>query len=352
MPRACAKKASIDDGFLDETTDSTSSTCSRKSSRPPRPTSPTMPTGSPGAGRACTSPPTSRRRARTSRPRICDQAVRGPGPHADDGPGRSQRPQDAAPHHRRQGARCSETGENFDWATGEALAFGSLLSEGYGVRLSGQDSGPRHLQPAPRRLGRSGQRAQIHSALDRAARPVRGAATARSPNMACSASNMAMPWPTPRALVLWEAQFGDFANGAQIIIDQYIASSEAKWLRANGLVLLLPHGYEGQGPEHSSARLRALPAALRGGQYPGRQLHDAGQLFPHPAPPDAAHLPQAAGHLHAQVAAAPQARGVARPADFMGDKHFMRILSRSPIRRPTTKTSSAWCCAPARSPTT
>jgi 2-oxoglutarate dehydrogenase E1 component len=142
----------------------------------------------------------------------------------------------------------------FDWATAEALAFGSLCSEGYNVRLSGQDSG----------RGTFSQRhaAWIDQTDERRYIPLSTVPHGRFEVHDSTLSEYGVlgfeygyASADPKSLVLWEAQFGDFANGAQIIIDQYVASSESKWLRANGLVLLLPHGYEGQGPEHSSARL-------------------------------------------------------------------------------------------------
>jgi len=147
-------------------------------------------------------------------------------------------------------------GGPYDWAYGEALAFGSLLVEGTPVRLSGQDS-------------RRGTFSHRHSVLyDIETRERYIPLSNLTPDQArfCVYNSMLSEAAVlgfdygysldfPQMLCLWEAQFGDFANGAQVVIDQFIASSESKWQRPSGIVLLLPHGYEGQGPEHSSARL-------------------------------------------------------------------------------------------------
>ncbi|NVE94123.1 2-oxoglutarate dehydrogenase E1 component [Altererythrobacter lutimaris] len=147
-----------------------------------------------------------------------------------------------------------ESGEGFDWATAEALAFGSLVTEGFGVRLSGQDSG----------RGTFSQRhaVWVDQNTEKKYIPLTTLPHGKFEVYDSTLSEYGVlgfeygfAMADPKSLVMWEAQFGDFANGAQIMIDQFIASGEAKWLRANGLVLLLPHGYEGQGPEHSSARL-------------------------------------------------------------------------------------------------
>jgi 2-oxoglutarate dehydrogenase E1 component len=152
--------------------------------------------------------------------------------------------------------KAIETGEGIDWATAESLAFGSLLKEGHPVRLSGQDS-------------ERGTFSQRHSVLfdqDTEARhtPLNHLddKQARYEVLNSSLSEEAVlgfeygySTAEPNALTMWEAQFGDFANGAQVVFDQFISSGERKWLRMSGLVCLLPHGYEGQGPEHSSARL-------------------------------------------------------------------------------------------------
>ncbi|MFZ1367936.1 2-oxoglutarate dehydrogenase E1 component, partial [Sphingorhabdus sp.] len=146
------------------------------------------------------------------------------------------------------------SGENFDWATGEALAFGSLLSEGYGVRLSGQDSGRGTFS---HRHAVWVDQTDEHKYIPLTTLPHGRFEVYDSPlsEFGVLGYEYGFAGADPKTLVMWEAQFGDFVNGAQTIIDQFIASGESKWLRANGLVMLLPHGFEGQGPEHSSARL-------------------------------------------------------------------------------------------------
>jgi 2-oxoglutarate dehydrogenase E1 component len=153
-------------------------------------------------------------------------------------------------------AKNIEEGTNIDWATAEHLAFGSLLLEGNLVRLSGQDScrgtfSQRHAvfvdQNTEERYA-----PLMHLDPDQADFEVIDSPLSEASVMGFE---YGFSQVDPNALVMWEAQFGDFANGAQVVIDQFISSGEAKWLRMNALVLLLPHGYEGQGPEHSSARL-------------------------------------------------------------------------------------------------
>src|SRR5262249_37340999 len=144
-----------------------------------------------------------------------------------------------------------ETGEGIDWATAEALAFASLCAEGTHVRMSGQDSG----------RGTFSNRHAVLIDQESEARWVPidhvhpGQARAEIIDSPLSEAGVlgfeyGYSLADPKTLVVWEAQFGDFANGAQVIIDQFLAAGEAKWLRMSGLVLLLPHGYEGQGPEH------------------------------------------------------------------------------------------------------
>jgi 2-oxoglutarate dehydrogenase E1 component len=218
-----------------------------------------------------------------------------------------------------------ESGEGFDWATGEALAFGSLLAGGSGVRLSGQDSGrgtfsQRHAVWVDQQTGEKyiplchveGGRFEVRDS------PLS--------EFGVLGFEYGYSLADPKCLVLWEAQFGDFANGAQSIIDQFIAAGEAKWLRASGLVLLLPHGFEGQGPEHSSARLE---------RYLQLCADDNLQVANCTTPANYFHIlrrQMRRGFRKPLILMTPKSLlrhklAVSNAADFTGESHFKRIMS-------------------------
>lgn len=176
--------------------------------------------------------------------------------------------------------KALESGAGFDWAHAEALAFGTLLGEGLGVRLSGQDV-------------RRGTFSQRHCVLyDNATRdryiPLQNIAPEQGRfcvynSLLSEAAVLGFDYGysllAPNVLICWEAQFGDFANGAQVIIDQFIASAESKWQQPSGITLLLPHGFEGQGPEHSSARLERFLQLCAGGSMQVANLTTPAQYF-------------------------------------------------------------------------
>jgi 2-oxoglutarate dehydrogenase E1 component len=156
----------------------------------------------------------------------------------------------------RRGAILDQPDGKIDWAHGETLAFASIIADGTPIRLTGQDSergtfSQRHLVLHDAETGRR------WVPLQELPQATASFAVYNSPlsEMAAMGFEYGYTVHAPEALVLWEAQFGDFANGAQVIIDQFLAAAHAKWEQEPALVLLLPHGYEGQGPEHSSARL-------------------------------------------------------------------------------------------------
>ncbi|MBD2841457.1 2-oxoglutarate dehydrogenase E1 component [Erythrobacter rubeus] len=222
-------------------------------------------------------------------------------------------------------AEMFESGDGFDWATAEALAYGSLVMEGYNVRLSGQDSG----------RGTFSQRHAVWVDQDDESKYIplntlpHGKFEVHDSTLSeygVLGFEYGFAMADPKTLVLWEAQFGDFANGAQIMIDQYIASGEVKWLRANGLVMLLPHGYEGQGPEHSSARLERFLQLCANDNIqvcnittPANYFHVLRRQMLRPfRKPLIIMTPKSL--LRHPLAKSPR-------AEFEGDHHFMRIKS-------------------------
>ncbi|HEY6661358.1 MAG TPA: 2-oxoglutarate dehydrogenase E1 component [Sphingomicrobium sp.] len=218
------------------------------------------------------------------------------------------------------------SGAGFDWATAEALAFGSILAEGNCVRLSGQDSGrgtfsQRHAVWVDQK---SGEKYIPLCHVEGEGRfEVRDSPLSE---FGVLGFEYGFSLADPRTLVLWEAQFGDFANGAQSIIDQFVAAGEAKWLRASGLVMLLPHGFEGQGPEHSSARLE---------RYLQLCAEDNLQVANCTTPANYFHILRRQMRRDFRkplIMMTPKSLlrhklAISSLADFTGDGHFRRILS-------------------------
>ena len=203
-----------------------------------------------------------------------------------------------------------QPGGQLDWATAETLAFGSLLLEGTTVRLSGQDSGRgtfshRHAEYHDYESGR------VHAPLQHMAPTQAKFEVYNSPLSEYGVLGFEFGYSVadPLALVLWEAQYGDFCNGAQIIIDQFITSAESKWAQPSGLVMLLPHGQEGGGPEHSSARLERFL------QLAGE--HNIQVAFP-TTPAEYFHL------LRRQMRGGVDRRGMRKPLIVMTPKSLLR----------------------------
>eukprot|EP01090_Pellita_catalonica_P019814 TRINITY_DN6848_c0_g2_i1.p1 TRINITY_DN6848_c0_g2~~TRINITY_DN6848_c0_g2_i1.p1 ORF type:complete len:494 (+),score=93.47 TRINITY_DN6848_c0_g2_i1:115-1482(+) len=154
-----------------------------------------------------------------------------------------------------------EGGKGIDWAVAEALAFGSLMKEGNLIRLSGQDVERgtfSHRHAVLHDMNTDETYTPLSTVNKSAAQPIFQVHNSSLSEYGVLGFETGFSLESPNALVIWEAQFGDFANGAQVIFDQFLSSGEKKWLRMCGLVVLLPHGYDGQGPEHSSSRIERM----------------------------------------------------------------------------------------------
>ena len=236
-------------------------------------------------------------------------------------------------------------GGEADWALGEALAYGTLLLEGRDVRLTGQDTrrgtfGHRNAAVVDYLTG--AEYIPLGCARDRAASR---STTRCCPSTPPSGSSTATRWSAGDGLVAWEAQFGDFVNGAQIIIDQFLAAAEIKWGQTSGLTLLLPHGYEGQGAEHSSARMERFLDLCAEDNMQVADVTTAAQLF---------HL------LRRQVLRSTRkplvlftpkrylrGREAYSPAAEFASGHFREVLDDPRGGRPR-RASGGWCWPPAR----
>ena len=236
-----------------------------------------------------------------------------------------------------------------DWGQAEALAFASLLVEGIPIRISGQDTergtfSHRHAVLHDQRTG------ETHAPIQ--ALPDAGASFEiyNSPlsEYACLGFEYGYAVAAPDALVLWEAQYGDFVNGAQIVIDQFLVAGLSKWGQTSRLTLLLPHGYEGNGPEHSSAKLERFLQLAAQENVRVANVHHGGSVLPSPPPPGARRDGAAAGRDDAQGAAAAEAGGIDACRSLRGPVRARAGRSR---RRPEHR-DEARAHAPASSTTT
>ncbi len=210
-------------------------------------------------------------------------------------------PDDFRPHPKieagiRQRRQMARGERPLDWAAGEALAFATLATEEARVRLSGQDSesGTFSHRHAVLHDVENGRDIQAFSESRAGIRPRSRSTTARFLKLACLDFEYGYSLDTPDGLVAWEAQFGDFWNAAQVIVDQFIAAAEDKWRRLSGITLLLPHGMEGQGPGTFQRPAGTISRACRRRQYPGRPTHDARTTVSLPATPGITAMEEAA----------------------------------------------------------